>query len=108
MLNKTNIRQRFWSSRISLIFTRDYVIEFFLRMVFIMIECDDIDLTTFEVIDVRARIYLARLNQELGPLVVQVNDNFRVMEADEGEILANQGEVRIVFYLNSCHFPLCF
>ena len=63
----------------------------------IVIDCDDIDLTMFEVIDVRARIYLARLNQDLGPLVVQVNDNFRVIEVNEGEFPANQGEVRIIF-----------
>ena len=65
-------------------------------MVFmIIINCDDIDLTAFEVIDVRARIYLARHNQEVGPLIVHVNDNFRVVEVDEVEIPANREEVTV-------------
>ena len=64
-------------------------------MVFsIVIDCEDIDLNQFEVLDVRAQIYLVRSNQELGPVIIRLNDNFRVVENVEN--LADQ-EVIISF-----------
>ena len=63
-------------------------------MVFgIVIECDDLDLNRFSVLDVRARVYLARPNQELGPVIVRVNNNFRVIELYENQL----SEVRFIF-----------
>ena len=65
-------------------------------MVFsIVIDCEDIDLNQFEVLDVRAQIYLVRSNQELGPVIIRLNDNFRVVENVEN--LADQ-EVIISFF----------
>ena len=44
----------------------------------IVIDCEDLE--AFEVLDVRARIYLVRPNQELGPVIVRYNTNFRIVE----------------------------
>ena len=48
----------------------------------IVIECEEIEAEQLTVIDVRARIYLAPPNQELGPVQIRYNDNFRMMQID--------------------------
>ena len=44
----------------------------------IVIDCEDLE--AFDVLDVRARIYLVRPNQELGPVIIRYNTNFRIVE----------------------------
>ena len=66
-------------------------------MVFsIVIDCDDIDLEVFEILDVRARIYIVRPNQELGPVEIRLNNNFRIVEDDQ----VRQDEVSILTFKN--------
>ena len=70
-------------------------------MVFsIVIDCDDIDLEVFEVLDVRARIYLVRPNQELGPVEIRLNNNFRIVEDDQ----VRQEQVSIFYVLTFIDF----
>ena len=58
----------------------------------IIIDCENIDADEFDVIDVRAKIYLVRPNQEVGPVIVRTNDNFRVVE------MANLNGDQVIFF----------
>ena len=63
----------------------------------IIIDCNEFD--DFDIIDVRAKIYLVRPNQELGPVLVRMNDNFRVVETNHADDQVNiQYKIFLIFF----------